>query len=352
MIKGYNLVPKRYVFILLKNRVNNKIERKIKRKMVNRLTKTKYKHGVLFYHEHSGIKDIYRGLGDVASSLTTFCKHLSIQLSENEGDIITFCKEIKNQSYSDDVDIIFILGGDGTVNELINGLMQSELDIPIGIIPGGTFNDFLKTLNLNPRHKVASQQLINSELQAYDVMKINDQYALNFAGLGLIVQNAENVQNGNKDVFGKLSYVGSTVKTLLNPEHFDYKMTADGKEINGNTAMIVVANGPFIGGSRIPLTDLSPSDGYLNIFVFEEHSSSVITDIFKQRDSMNWNNMTDGIKHILAKEITIETDPQMKVDIDGEIALNTPLNIEIVPSAINILTLPDSNIDTQQTEEE
>ncbi|MEN3821775.1 MAG: lipid kinase, partial [Staphylococcus xylosus] len=44
--------------------------------------------------------------------------------------------------------------------------------------------------------------------------------------------------------------------------------------------------------------------------------------------------------------------PQMKVDIDGEIALNTPLNIEIVPSAINILTLPDSNIDTQQTEEE
>ena len=175
-------------------------------------------------------------------------------------------------------------------------------------------------------------------------MKINDQYALNFAGLGLIVQNAENVQNGNKDVFGKLSYVGSTVKTLLNPEHFDYKMTADGKEINGNTAMIVVANGPFI--------DLSPSDGYLNIFIFEEHSSSVITDIFKQRDSMNWNNMTDGIKHILAKEITIETDPQMKVDIDGEIALNTPLNIEIVPSAINILTLPDSNIDTQQTEEE
>ncbi|MDN6838645.1 MAG: lipid kinase, partial [Staphylococcus equorum] len=51
--------------------------------MVNKLTQSKFKHGVLFYHEHSGIKDIYRGLGDVASSLTTFCKHLSIQLSEN-----------------------------------------------------------------------------------------------------------------------------------------------------------------------------------------------------------------------------------------------------------------------------
>lgn len=317
--------------------------------MVNRLSNTKYNHGVIFYHEHSGIKDIFRGLGDVASSLTTFCKHLSIQLSENEGDILKYCQKIKDGSYSDDVDIIFILGGDGTVNELINGVMQSELDIPIGIIPGGTFNDFVKTLNLNPRHKVASQQLIEAELKSYDVMKVNGQYALNFVGLGLIVQNAENVQNGNKDVFGKLSYVGSTVKTLLNPEHFDYKVTVDDKAIDGNTSMLVVANGPFIGGSRIPLTDLSPSDGYLNMFIFKEQGSSVLNDVFKQRDSMNWNNMTDGIQHVLGKTITVETEPQAKVDIDGEIALETPLQIEVIPEAVQILTLIDDDQNNQTT---
>ena len=66
-----------------------------------------------------------------------------------------------------------------------------------------------------------------------------------------------------------MSYVGSTVKTLLNPEHFDYQLTVDGKVIDGNTAMLVVANGSFIGGSRIPLTDLSPSDGYLNLFILK-----------------------------------------------------------------------------------
>ncbi|MDW3930058.1 diacylglycerol kinase family lipid kinase [Staphylococcus saprophyticus] len=315
------------------------------------MTKKKFKHGVLFYHEHTGIKDIYRGLGDVATSLTTFCKHLSIQLSENEGDIITFCQKIKDKRYSDDVDIIFILGGDGTVNELVNGIMKSELDLPIGIIPGGTFNDFVKTLNLNPRHKMASQQLMNAELRPYDVMKINDEYALNFVGLGLIVQNAENVQNGNKDIFGKLSYVGSTVKTLLNPEHFDYKISVDDQTVDGNTSMLVVANGPFIGGSRIPLTDLSPNDGYLNTFIFKEQSSSVLNDVFKQRDSMNWNKMTEGIKHLPAKKITIETDPQMKVDIDGEINLKTPLEIEVIPNAIQILTLPEAQA-TNQPESE
>src|SRR5699024_12283539 len=109
--------------------------------MVKKLENTKFKHGVLFYHEYSGIKDIYRGLGDVEASLTTFCKHLSLQLSEDEGDIIRFCQKIKDKSYSDDVDIILLLGGDGTVNALRNGIMQHELNILLSIIPPRTFND-------------------------------------------------------------------------------------------------------------------------------------------------------------------------------------------------------------------
>jgi YegS/Rv2252/BmrU family lipid kinase len=298
-----------------------------------------YNHGVLFYHEHSGIKDIYEGLGEVAKSLTTICKHLSIQLSEDEGNIVEFCKSIKSQQYSDDVDIIFILGGDGTVNELINGVMQHELNIPIGIIPGGTFNDFTKTLNLNNDFKVASQQLTETKLKSYDVMKVNDRYALNFVGLGLIVQNALNVQDGNKDLFGKLSYVSSTMKTLVDPVKFNYKVKVDGKELSDESSMILVANGPFIGGNRIPLTDLAPDDGYLNTFIFDDQKFNIFTDVFKQRDSLNWNNMTKGITHIPAKEITIETDDTHKVDIDGEIALTTPLNIQIIPQAIKILTL-------------
>lgn len=302
----------------------------------------KYNHGVLFYHEHSGIKDIYDGLGEVAKSLTTMCKHLSIQLSEDEGNIIEFCQSIKSQQYSNDVDIIFILGGDGTINELINGIVQHDLNIPIGIIPGGTFNDFAKTLNLHNNYKIASQQLKDAQLKTYDVMKVNDQYALNFVGLGLIVQNALNVQEGNKDLFGKLSYVSSTMKTLVNPVKFTYKITVDGKELNDTTSMILVANGPYIGDNRIPLTDLAPDDGYLNTFIFDDQKFNVFTDIFKQRDSLNWNNMTKGITHIPAKEIMIETEEEHRVDIDGEIALTTPLNIQIIPQAIQILTLVDT----------
>ncbi|HCY7564410.1 TPA: diacylglycerol kinase family lipid kinase [Staphylococcus aureus] len=301
----------------------------------------KYTHGVLFYHEHSGLKNINQGIGEVTTALSSICKHLSIQLSENEGDIIKYCQEIKTKNYAKDVDILFILGGDGTVNELINGVMSHDLQLPIGILPGGTFNDFTKTLNIAPNHKQASEQMISAQVGTYDVIKINNQYALNFVGLGLIVQNAENVQDGSKDIFGKLSYIGSTVKTLLNPTQFNYQLSIDDKTYSGETTMILSANGPFIGGSHIPLTDLSPQDGELNTFIFNEQSFSILNDIFKKRDSMNWNEITQGIEHIPGKKISLTTDPAMKVDIDGEISLETPIDIEVIPNAIQLLTVND-----------
>ncbi|HCW9073899.1 TPA: diacylglycerol kinase family lipid kinase [Staphylococcus aureus] len=301
----------------------------------------KYTHGVLFYHEHSGLKNINQGIGEVTTALSSICKHLSIQLSENEGDIIKYCQEIKTKNYAKDVDILFILGGDGTVNELINGVMTHDLQLPIGILPGGTFNDFTKTLNIAPNHKQASEQMISAQVGTYDVIKINNQYALNFVGLGLIVQNAENVQDGSKDIFGKLSYIGSTVKTLLNPTQFNYQLSIDDKTYSGETTMILTANGPFIGGSRISLTDLSPQDGELNTFIFNEQSFSILNDIFKKRDSMNWNEITQGIEHIPGKKISLTTDPAMKVDIDGEISLETPIDIEVIPNAIQLLTVND-----------
>lgn len=301
----------------------------------------KYNHGVLFYYEHSGLKDIYEGLGEVTKSLSSMCKHLSIQLSENEGDIIKYCEAIKNDKYGSEIDILFILGGDGTVNELVNGVMQHDLHLPVGIIPGGTFNDFTKTLNLDPNFKNASSQLLSAQVGSYDVMKVNDTYVLNFVGLGLIVQNAENVQEGSKDVFGKLSYIGSTVKTLMNPSKFDFELNIDGRKETGNTSMLLIANGPNIGGGRVPLTDLSPQDGKVDTFIFDDQSFSILNDIFKKRDSMNWNEITEGIDHIPGQHITLSTEPNMKVDIDGEISLETPIEIEVLPKAIQLLTFPE-----------
>ncbi|MDN8729719.1 lipid kinase, partial [Staphylococcus aureus] len=75
-------------------------------------------------------------------------------------------------------------------------------------------------------------------------------------------------------------------------------LSIDDKTYTAETTMILTANGPIIGGSRIPLTDLSPQDAELNTFIFNEQSFSILYDIFKKSDSMNWNEITQGIEHI------------------------------------------------------
>ncbi|MBI5974039.1 diacylglycerol/lipid kinase family protein [Staphylococcus canis] len=302
----------------------------------------RYKHGLLFYHQHSGLNKIHEGLGEVTTALTQLCQRFSIQLSENEGDIEKYCREIKENQNPENIDVLFILGGDGTVNELINGVLQNELDIPIGVIPGGTFNDFAKTLNLSPKAGQASEDLLSATPESYDVIKIGDRYALNFAGVGLMVQNAENVEGKSKDIFGKLSYVTSTLKTLANPIEFEYHLEIDGETYTGTTAMILIANGRFIGGTKVPMSEISPSDGQLETFIFNSHSISILKDLFSLKDSMTWNEIPENIQFIPSHKITMKTDPEMSVDVDGEINITTPITLEVVPNAVRLLTaLPE-----------
>lgn len=299
-----------------------------------------YQHGVLFYHQHSGLNKIHQALGEVTTALSQKCKRFSIQLSENEGDIERYCHQIKSSNNSEGIDVLFILGGDGTVNELVNGVLKNELNIPIGVLPGGTFNDFAKTLNLPPKVGDASEALLEAKPHTYDVIQIDEQYALNFAGLGLMVQNAENVKGQSKNVFGKLSYITSTLKTLADPVEFEYELTVDGQVYSGRTAMILFANGRFIGGGQIPMPDMSPSDGILNTFIFNTHSISILKDLFSLRDSMSWSEIPENIQHIPSQEIQLDTNPEMEIDIDGEINMTTPTTLKVIPNAIQLLTAP------------
>ncbi|PTE31035.1 lipid kinase, partial [Mammaliicoccus fleurettii] len=166
--------------------------------------------GILFYHEAAGQGNIFKELGQVTENLTQLCDDLTIKLSKEEGQIKSFCKEIAENNHVSTYDVLFILGGDGTLNELINGVVENNLQIPIGVLPGGTFNDFTKTLNLSQKPMQASQDLLNSQIKSFDILDVNGTYALNFAGIGLMVQNAENVQSNQKELLCNFSYVFST----------------------------------------------------------------------------------------------------------------------------------------------
>lgn len=298
-----------------------------------------FTHGVLFYHEGAGQGEVVEIIGEVTKQLVTICQQLTIYKSQEKGDIIKYCHQIKEESLS--IDVIYLLGGDGTIHELINGVMQTELNLPIGILPGGTFNDFTKTLNLPPQPVAAAMTLQNAAVKHIDVMKINDRYGLNFAGMGLIVENSEGVAENAKSRIGKFSYLMSTLRSVTNPTFFNYKVTVDGEAYTGNSSMIITANGQFVGGNRIPLTELAADDGTLDVFIFKESGIKLFTELLTEKSTENWNDISNNIEHYSGSSITIETENTMAVDIDGEIDIETPLQIDILTKRLRMFVGPE-----------
>ncbi|MCE4955873.1 diacylglycerol/lipid kinase family protein [Macrococcoides caseolyticum] len=293
----------------------------------------KFKTGILFYHDKAGQGDVHQILGEVSKSLTQFIDQLTIYRSIAQGEIYDYLSQAETH-----FEICLILGGDGTVHELINGIIDGEHHVPIGILPGGTFNDFTKTLHLHPNPIKAAQQLLSAEVKYYDVLKTNERYALNFAGLGLIVENSNSIDPDAKSKIGKFSYVLSTIKNVTNPTFFKYTIEIDGEKYNGESSMIIVANGEYVGGNKIPLIELSPSDGKLNVFIFKESGLKLFTEMISMKSEINWNEISQNIEHFSGASVKILTDDAMDVDVDGEIDLSTPLNVSIVPSKLKILT--------------
>lgn len=295
----------------------------------------KFDNGILFYHDKAGQGDVHEIVGEVTKHLSQMITHLTIYRSLEQGEIY----ELLTRS-SQPYDIFLILGGDGTVHELINGMIDGGYHKLIGILPGGTFNDFTKTLNLNPDPVRAATQLLESEITYYDVLKTNERYALNFAGMGLMVDNSEGVNPQVKSKIGKFSYFLSMIKNVSHPTFFDYEIEVDGNKSYGTSSMIVIANGQFVGGNRIPLSELSPSDGTLNVFIFKDSGLKIFTDMIGEKSEVNWNEISQNIEHISGEHVYLKTKEELSVDVDGEIDLVTPLDVRIVPNKLKILTAP------------
>lgn len=294
-----------------------------------------YKKAIIYYHQAAGQGEIFNVLGECTKNLAQIVNELTLHLSKEEGDIYNHIQTLND----DDYNVLFLLGGDGTVHELVNGVLTRGLTIPIGILPAGTFNDFVKTLNLPPDPVVASLAMQGARPKAFDVMKVNNRYVLNFVGLGLIVENSQGVQSDAKSKLGKFSYLFSMLKSVTNPTFFDYSIKIDDVTHKNTSSMILVANGEYVGGSKIPLIELSANDGYMNVFIFKESGLKLFSDLVGEKSVENWNDYSDYIEHHTAQTVHIETKEKMEVDVDGEIELETPVSIELLSRKISILSL-------------
>ncbi|WP_252231812.1 YegS/Rv2252/BmrU family lipid kinase [Clostridium sp. ZBS15] len=239
----------------------------------------------------------------------------------------------------DDIDdtyeYILIAGGDGTVDSVVNAMKQKKLDLPIGILPVGTANDFGKFINIPNNITDACNKILNSKPVGVDLGKINDKYFINVASTGLFTDVSQKTDVNLKNTIGKLAYYLKGIEELPNFRRLKVNITSKECTYDGEMYLLLVFNGESAGNFRLA-TEANMTDGKLDVIIFKAIPIIELIPLFIK---VLKGEHLDSKKVVYFKtdDLYIESKENIVTDIDGERGPDFPLNIKCIKSGIKVL---------------
>lgn len=272
-------------------------------------------------------------LGEVIGTIESLYEEIIIKKTQEIGDALRFAKE------SGSSDHLIVIGGDGTLNEVVNGLMTLELEErpTVGIIPAGTCNDFARALEL-PIQPIQAASIIKSNHEQHvDVIQVDEMYALNFVGVGLIADTSRQIDPDEKESLGSIGYFLATIRQFREADPFQIRLRR-GDELlyEGDVSFLYVGNGSYLGTVPTKLETQSFSDGMLEVV----HSSSIGFPMIRQllTQQLGLDQKSEEWNHFQTSYVEVELNEPQVIDIDGEHFKTDHLAIQIRERALTFLT--------------
>ena len=286
----------------------------------------------------------------IASDLRSHFGPFRVAFTKRQGDGIELAKKFVESGRR----LVIACGGDGTINEVANGIIESGKDVELGIIPAGTGGDFRKTLGFSTSMREAAKQLRDGQTNIMDVGKVTfldhddkevSRYFLNVASFGLSASiNSRVKEKGefqwipNETVRGKTKFALSTIQEILDTEFKTVNVKMDNKEEKSlNTINFCVCNSRFFGGGMKIAPDAKINDGYLDIInIGDINTAKIMLNGYRLYNGTHVN--LPEVKTTLAKKIIVTpTDKtDIHIEIDGELPGKLPATFEIMPNALKI----------------
>ncbi len=278
----------------------------------------------------SGKHKSHKALALLKKSLqTNQISHEIFQTEEDKNGWKTVQSEL-DASFTD----LIILGGDGTINEAINGL---KFDIPVGIIPCGSGNDYVKCLDLGANLDEQINSAIFGKPTHVDVGVCNGRKFLNGVGIGFDGQIVFDLVNQKTWIKGAMKYYYHVLKILSSYRAKPFSFQVDGQTHSKNLILLCIAKGTTFGGAFRLVPDAKLDDGKLHI--------CEIGDLKPVKRFLNIGRLGKGSHTVLkevevlsAEKIFIKSQPQLHAHIDGEYFGNPPFEINILSKALTIRT--------------
>ncbi|WP_026826124.1 MULTISPECIES: diacylglycerol kinase family protein [Exiguobacterium] len=272
-------------------------------------------------------------LGEVIGTIESLYEEITIKKTQEIGDALRFSSE------SGPFDHLIVIGGDGTLNEVVNGLMTLEREErpTVGIIPAGTCNDFARALELPIQPTQAANVIKSKHTQQVDVIQVDEMYALNFVGIGLIADTSRQIDPDEKESLGSIGYFLATIRQFREADPFEIRLyRKDELLYEGDVSFLYIGNGSYLGTVPTKLETQSFSDGLLEVV----HSSSIGFPMIRQllAQQLGLDQKSPEWNHFQASHVKVELSQPQIIDIDGEHFESEQLSIQIQENAVTFLT--------------
>jgi len=237
------------------------------------------------------------------------------------------------EKYRSNIDLVIVGGGDGTLNAMVDVLVETQL--PLGIIPLGTANDLARTLGIPNSIAEACRIIAEGNLKYIDLGWVNNKYFFNVASLGLSVKITQKLNKGLKRRLGILAYAWTALQVLSKTRPFTAMIGIDGQNIKVKTLQIAIGNGRYYGGGMPIAHDAQIDDQRLDLYSLEiEHWWQIFPLLWTlprgQQGLLSWVRTLNG------KEIQIQTRKPHSINTDGEITSTTPAMFRVIPTDLGV----------------
>ena len=255
------------------------------------------------------------------------------------GDATRYVSE-KCEKHPEETLRFYACGGDGTLNEVVNAAVVYP-NAEVAVVPVGTGNDFVKNFT-NQRHFMNMKRQILGKTMKIDLIKFNGRYCANVLNIGFdcsVVQKMGQFRR-SKFVPNKMAYVAGIVSALASEYGERFRLYIDGEALEAEEFLLAAfGKGSFYGGGfkALPLSVMN--DGYIDACVAKKISRmSFITCVSKYKAGEHLD--LDFITYKKCRTVRLESDEPIGVCADGEVTMETVVDIEVVPEALT-LSIPD-----------
>lgn len=230
---------------------------------------------------------------------------------------------------------IYACGGDGTLNEIVNGVVGYR-NVALTHFPGGSGNDFIRIFS-DPTAFRDLGRLLDADVASFDLIRCGrEQYAINICSMGLDARIGTAIGKYKRLplVSGSGAYFLSTGVNFVKGVHRHYVVEIDGEEFDGRQTLICIANGRWYGGGFNPVPEAEPDDGLLEVLLVKDISRATVANVIGKYKKGLYSQYPDIIRHFRCKRVVVRCDEKNEVNLDGELLMRKEATFEVVPKAI------------------